>query len=321
MRRYGGRMTKTLGVIASVCLASSAIAATDQGAIIGGKQTTLGQFPSVVAIGVGNGLCTGTLITPDWVLTAAHCLLPAEVGLKTQDEVTASVRVHFGTVDVRQFAGTVVGASQTIWNPKFNIDALGSSDIGLILLKTPVTSVAPLAVNLTAAGAPVGVNVTTVGFGKTATAGQGIAGVEYAVEQTSVACGPALGGSDTFLLCFSQVTGKGTCSGDSGGPSFANIGGQATQVGITSFGDDKCAQFGGITRVDAERAFLLEHVPELADSSPPAGSASGSDSPSGSGTPSTASASSGGCSAGNSPDLLIGLTFAGLLLGARRRIK
>ena len=99
-----------------------------------------------------------------------------------------------------------------------------------------MTSIAPSAVNLSAAGAPVGVNVTTVGFGKTATAGQGIAGVEYSVQHASVACGPALGGSDALLLCFSQVTGKGTCSGDSGGPSFANISGKATQVGITSFG-------------------------------------------------------------------------------------
>src|SRR5690349_10803363 len=92
---------KISALLVAVVGASSAYAATDQGAIIGGKQAGLGQYPSVVAIQAGKGLCTGTLITKDWVLTAAHCLLAKEVGLASDAEVAPSVRVHFGTVDVR----------------------------------------------------------------------------------------------------------------------------------------------------------------------------------------------------------------------------
>src|SRR5262249_23737465 len=55
----------------------------------------------------------------------------------------------------------------------------------------------------------------------------------------------------------------GKCQGDSGGPSFAMVDGRVTQVGVTSFGDQNCSQFGADTRTDAERGFLLEHVPQL----------------------------------------------------------
>jgi hypothetical protein len=41
------------------------------------------------------------------------------------------------------------------------------------------------------------------------------------------------------------------------------IDGRLTQVGITSFGDQNCTQFGADTRTDAEKAFLIEHIPQL----------------------------------------------------------
>jgi hypothetical protein len=78
-----------------------------------------------------------------------------------------------------------------------------------------------------------------------------------------VACSSFGAGSDLNLLCFNQTNGTGKCEGDSGGPSFAMVNGQQMQVGITSFGDQQCAQFGADTRTDAEMDFLMQHVPEL----------------------------------------------------------
>jgi uncharacterized protein (TIGR03382 family) len=100
-----------------------------------------------------------------------------------------------------------------------------------------------------------------VGFGVTAGGGND-GGVEHTVTQTSVAC-TAGAGSDATLLCYSQVNGTGKCSGDSGGPSFTMSGDRMIQVGISSFGDQTCSMFGADTRTDAERTFILQHVPEL----------------------------------------------------------
>jgi uncharacterized protein (TIGR03382 family) len=256
------RMRRFVTILASLLVAAPAVAGTLNSPILGGTPATLGQYPSVVLVEVGGGLCTGTLVTKDWVLTAAHCVSPAEVGLPNQAAVTASVKVHFNTVNAAQSAGTVVLAADTIPDPMFNVANLGSYDSGLIKLKTPVTDITPVPVNFDAALAPVGIMVTMVGFGATAQGGGGSIGVEYVVTQTSVSCS-GNAGLDKDLLCFNQTNGKGKCQGDSGGPSFAMVGGKLLEVGITSFGDNSCSQFGADTRTDAERAFILQHVPEL----------------------------------------------------------
>lgn len=242
-------MSRSLAV--ALLFVSSVASAGVEVPILGGTTTTVGQFPNVVGLEVGNGMCTGTLITPDWVLTAAHCI---------QGLSPSSVTVRFGSVSMFS-GGATRGASMLIPKPGFSQSALGRYDIGLIKLAAPITDIKPVPVNLNPAKAPVGIKVTMVGFGATSVGGGG-AGTQFMVEQTSVSC-QSFGSSNTELLCFSQTNGTGKCSGDSGGPSFAMIDGVFTQVGVTSFGDQDCQYYGADTRTDVEKAFLLQHVPQL----------------------------------------------------------
>lgn len=239
--------------------------------IIGGTATTVGQYPTVVGLEIGSFVCTGTLIAPTWVLTAGHCVDPAVVvnppNVPSQDEVTASTKVHFNTVDFIKDPGTVIEAAATFKDPLFDQSRLGSHDMGLIQLATPVTDVTPSPMNLNPAMAPVGTVVTFVGYGLIAQPDPerpGVPGVEFELtNRISIPCSSKGIGSDLNLLCFSRDDHKGTCSGDSGGPAFAIINGKQTLVGVTSFGDQVCDSYGAETRIDIELPFLADHVPEL----------------------------------------------------------
>jgi trypsin len=258
------RALAAVAVVAALLLGAPARASAGPIGIIGGTTTTVDQYPSVVALVIDSNLCTGTLITQTWVLTAAHCVDPEVLGMASQDAVTASVRVHFHTVDVINDPGTVVAARATYKDPQFNKTHLGANDIGLVQLAQAVTDVEPSPINLIAALAPPGIRVATVGYGSTGVGAQASVGVELDLRNRPTVSCPSLGiGSDTNLLCFSQADRTGTCQGDSGGPSFAQIEGKPVVVGVTSFGDQQCATFGASTRVDIEQSFLVTYLPDL----------------------------------------------------------
>jgi hypothetical protein len=252
-----------LALLLAACAAPERVAETKD-PIYGGAKATIGQFPTVVLVDFtdpnnpnGEWGCTGTLVAPNIVLTAAHCVSPTIYMVADQATVTKGMTVVFDDNDVTAASppgAFQIAAANTIGDPKFNpnMPALGH-DFGFVILSTPVYDRTPAAISRKAANAPPGTSVTIVGFGNDQ---NNVWGVEnYLANKVTESCA-AISADDTNFLCWSQTDKTGTCEGDSGGPAFVDVAGVQTIVGVTSMGDKACALWGEDNRPEVELAFL-----------------------------------------------------------------
>jgi hypothetical protein len=191
---------------------------------------------AVVALASGDALvCSGTVIAPQAVLTAAHC-------------VTGSTLPEVAVGD------TLAGATRhpalaALVHPAFDPQSL-DHDLAVVIVEPPL-GVAPLPYATALDGAAPGATIRVVGYGWTVANDP-----EPAARRTGTS---ALDAIDALRLV-SHAAPSQACEGDSGGPALFDAGGGEHIVGVASSGDTSCTQFVKHTRVDTHADFIADAV-------------------------------------------------------------
>jgi secreted trypsin-like serine protease len=202
-------------------------AAGSEAPIVGGTPVPAGRWPDVAAVVLRDGICTGTLIAPDVVLTAGHCVeaVPLEVVLDSVDYARAGgerIRVAWAQ-------------AYPDWRHRY--------DAGVLVLERPArTKPRRIAARCTArAEIFAGQSVTVAGFGVTGSRGteattrlhEAAMSITDASCTRDPSCQPAIAPDGEFM-----AGGRGTdaCFGDSGGPVYVDTPGGPALIGVVSRG-------------------------------------------------------------------------------------
>ncbi|XP_041490685.1 trypsin V-A-like [Microtus oregoni] len=200
--------------------------------IVGGYTCQKHSVPYQVSLNDGSHICGGSLITDQWVLSAAHCYSP-------------KIQVRLGEHNIHELEGgeQFIDAAKIIPHPdysKWTID----NDIMLIKLKSPATlnsQVSTIPLPECCPSADMECLVSGWGLLKSAAEIPSLLQCLDAPVLSDSVCRKAYPGritSNMFCLGFLEG-GKDSCQMDSGGPVVCN----GKLQGVVSWGDG-CAQKG-----------------------------------------------------------------------------
>lgn len=236
--------------------------------IVGGTNAATGEYPFIVAlVSAGSSVASGqfgggSLIAPQWVLTAGHC---------GEGETPSSVEVWIGGRNLNNESEGIRVTVEAIYiHPDYSTTFKGSlhNDVCLYKLATPVTSITPVPLASSSSEVAPGTNARIIGWGTTSEGGSSPSILQKAdvpIVSLSTANSYYRDLDSSNLPAGYSGGGIDTCQGDSGGPLLVADGLGGWKVGgVVSFGDG-CARpgvYGIYANVPTLRSWILNTMGE-----------------------------------------------------------
>uniref|UniRef100_A0A914E8C3 Peptidase S1 domain-containing protein n=1 Tax=Acrobeloides nanus TaxID=290746 RepID=A0A914E8C3_9BILA len=247
--------------------------------VIGGRESHSGDWPWLGSLYVKyqNGtvkfICTGSILSPRFVLTAAHCV---KNEAKLYPKHTSQLFLRVGSED-RTKGGTIVNVSIPYVHPGYSIS--NQHDIALLQLQSDLvfnTKIAPVCIAKEYKEEPYDYGFI-VGWGWSLDDTNNISYSPVVHENTvpfqpielckQYFDKPTYSEVDPAIQICAGALMHGTAQGDSGGPLLINKKGSWNLVGITSFGeyiingppdDAKVFDVGVYTRIAPHCPWILK---------------------------------------------------------------
>ncbi|KAF0708995.1 Aste57867_6131 [Aphanomyces stellatus] len=221
--------------------------------IVGGQEAAKGQHLYITSLrkpSDGSHFCGGSLIAPNVVLTAAHCM-----PLKPESVVIGSHEASGTDGEQIKVKEIVVHKSYTA--------STSSNDFAILVLER-ASKFPPVEISFDEV-TPATPTVVR-GWGRTSQGGKpSNVLLEVGVDALANAqCAKLLAGKTVngFMLCAGGKAGEDSCQGDSGGPLTVEQNGSERLVGVVSWGIG-CAQAnkpGVYSRISAARSFIQPYL-------------------------------------------------------------